>query len=229
MLGHGAIGQFAIGEVGTATAETILADKWFVALSEPPRFKIGLKAGEQQFGSLPDLFPFVTFSYFVDLTVPAIRTRTGLKASEQQFAAADTAVIPVSKMAPWFTALSEPPRFKIGLPAREQQFSAQDTQVIPVSIMAWDVALSAPVRFKIGLRPPSQQFEARPPQLRPNPTTTGVLAAIETKDIFLAGIEEFNRVVSGEVGIHEASFTGAQIGVSKVSAITSARISISIL
>ena len=47
--------------------------------------------------------------------------------------------------------------------------------------------------------------------------------------IILAGIEEFNRVVSCEVGIHEASFTGAQIGVSKVPAITSARVSISIL
>ena len=229
MLGFGATGQFAIGQVGVATAETILADKWFVALSQPPRFPIGLKAGEQQFGSLPDLFPFVTFGYFVDLSIPSIRTRPSLLAGEQQFAAADTAVIPVSKLSPWFTPLSEPPRFKIGLPAREQQFSAQDTQVIPVSIMAWDVALSAPVRFKIGLRPPSQQFEARPPQLRPNPTTTGVLAAIETKDVFLAGVQEFNRVISGEVGIIESAFTGAQIGVSKVPAITSARVSISIL
>ena len=229
MLGHGAIGQFAIGEVGTATAETILADKWFVALSEPPRFKIGLKAGEQQFGSLPDLFPFVTFSYFVDLTVPAIRTR---RVSRLASSNSPRPIRRSSQFRKWRRGL--PPcrsrhNSRSDCPLESSSFPLRNTQVIPVSIMAWDVALSAPVRFKIGLRPPSQQFEARPPQLRPNPTTTGVLAAIETKDVFLGGIEEFNRIVSGEVGIHEASFTGAQIGVSKVPAITSARVSISIL
>ena len=191
MLGFGATGQFAIGQVGPST-ETVLVDKWFVQFSEPVRFRPGLAASAQQFAALSDPLPFVSFSWFEELAIPPVRTLPGLRPSQQQFFAFQPAPSPFVATG-WFEALSEP------------------------------------VRFRVGLRPPWQQFAAAPVQLRPNPTTTGVLSAIETKDVFLAGIQEFNRVVSGEVGIIEASFTGAEIGVAKVPAITSARVSIIIL
>jgi hypothetical protein len=226
MLGFGAIGQFAIGQGPSAAAEIIFADKWFVALSEPPRFPVGLKASAQQFAGLTDPFPFVTFGYFADLTIPATRTRLRLQPGQEQFAAADTAVIPVSRLTPWFTALSEPPRFKIGLKPPEQQFGAADTTVIPISKLSpWFTALSEPPRFRIGLKPPEQQFIAWPPQLRPTPTSFVVLNALETKDGFLGALMEWAQVTSGEVGVVLANTPTAEIGAG-VEPISGAQVSI---
>lgn len=225
MLGFGATGQFAIGQVATATAEIITVDKWLVALSEPARSMPHLLAGQLQFAALPGPFPFVPFSWFQEFSKPPILTRPGLLPSEQQFFTFNS--LPLVSFS-WFEALSEPVRCLPGLPAAAVQFFATDTSAIPISkLIEWFAALSEPVRFLAGLAPRLQQFFAAPNQLRPTPTTTGILAAIETKDVFLAGIMEWNRVTSGEIGVIQNDFSGAQISVTGP-VITSAQVSISI-
>lgn len=56
---------------------------------------------------------------------------------------------------------------------------------------------------------------------------TGILAATETKDVFLAGGQGWNLIASAEVGVIELNFTGAQIGVVRPTAIK-AKISIQV-
>jgi hypothetical protein len=213
MLGFGAIGQFAIGQAGAATAETITVDKWFVQLSEPPRFPRGVKASAQQVGALADTLPFVSFGWFDELSIPAIRLKPGIASGEQQFISWQPAPSPFVATG-WYEPLSEPPRFKPSLKAGEQQFVASDTAVIPVSMLSpWFSPLSEPVRFKPNLGPSRQQFETRPPQLRPTPGVSARMAAIDTKDIFLGGARVFLRVNNAEIGVIELSFTGSQIGI----------------
>jgi hypothetical protein len=129
MLGFGATGQFAIGEVGVST-ETVSVDKWYVQLSEPVRFRLGLKPAAQQFAALSDPFPFVPFSWFNELVIPAIRTRPGLRPGAQQFIALQPAPSPFVATG-WFEALSEPARFRQGLRPPWQQFAAAPTQLRP--------------------------------------------------------------------------------------------------
>lgn len=264
MLGHGATGQFAIGEIQTGgTAETITSDKWYAALSEPVRFRPGLNASQQQFSALADPFPFVSFSWFNELAIPPVRTRPGLLPSQQQFIALQPAPSPFvatgwyvalsepARFLPglrpgqqqffayapdqltvvphsWFAALSEPVRFRQGLHPARQQFFAADTAILPLQRgpIPWYMALSEPVRFKPGLATARQQFLAAPSQLRPNPTTTGVLNALETKDTFLAGGQSWNRVTQAEIGVTATQAPIAQIGVAVPIAITSAKIAI---
>ncbi len=175
MLGFGATGQFAIGEVGPSTAEIITLDKWFQALSQPVRFLPGLRASQQQAFVPPDLFPFVPFSWFNGLSIPALRYRPQLSAGQQQFLAFQPAPSPFVATG-WFMALSEPARKLQGLDAARQQFLAS------------------------------------PSRLLPNPNITGVLHAVESGDLFTGGGRSWNRVVSGETGIIEQRFTGAEIG-----------------
>ncbi len=250
MLGLGAIGQFAIGEqsLTTATAEVITVDKWFQPLSEPPRFKPGLKAGSQQalaYVSNPltvtpfawfmplsepprfrrfapsrqqiginDPLPFVSFSWFQPLSDPPVRVKSALRAGLQQVLAFDP--VPFVSFG-WFAQLSEPPRKKRSLAVQQVPFTT-DSQVIPTTmLMPWFAPLSEPPRFKPGLRAGLQQVLAWPPRVLPTPTVTGVMSANETPDDFLGGLQAFNRVISGEIGVIVNNFTGAQIGVSAAS------------
>lgn len=212
MLGHGATGQFAIGQVpGGDAAETITPDKWFMPLSEPVRQLPGVKTAAQPFFAFNPQ-PFVPFAWFEALSEPA-RQLPRSPATLAPFQSWQPAPSPFVATG-WFMPLSEPVRKRPGLLAGEQQFFAADTTVIPTSkLIEWFMPLSEPVRFLPGLSARLQQFFAMPPQLRPNPATSGVLSALETKDVFLSGAAFFNRPTSGEVGIIEQSFTGAEIGV----------------
>ena len=264
-LDQGAIGEFAIGEFSQGTQQAIFPGSWFVPLSEPVRLKPGLAAAAQQFLAQADPLPFVSFSWFAELSKPPVLMRPGLLAAEQQTLAYQPNPLTVTPFAwyanlsepvrlkrgllaseqsyfayspnpttitpfAWYANLSEPVRLKPGLAAPLQQFFTTDTSVIPLSkLMEWFAGLSEPVRLKPGLAASLQQFLAWPSQLRPTPTTFGVLKALETKDVLLAGVMEWNTVTSAEIGVIEANFTGAEIGVSRVPAITSARIGISII
>jgi hypothetical protein len=67
---------------------------------------------------------------------------------------------------------------------------------------------------------------AAPSQLRPNPTTTDTLAALENKYVFLSGSQLWQRVTSGEIGITEANTANTppgEIGVSAPSPRAAAR------
>lgn len=88
MLGHGTIGQFAIGEAAQVT--TAAPWGWLLPFSEPTRFKRGLGAARQQafaFSPLPIPTPTPSFGWFAGLSDPAIRSRRGLGAALQQFLA----------------------------------------------------------------------------------------------------------------------------------------------
>ena len=213
MLGFGSIGQFAIGEVGiSAGAEFIGPDKWMPAFGEPVRFKSGLNASQQQFSSLPDAFPFVSFSWFEELSKPSVLTKKGLRASQQQFLAFQPAPSPFVATG-WFAPLSEPVRKKPALRAALQQFFTTDPTVIPAStfLNGWFAPLSEPVRFKPSLKAALQQFLASPSRLIPTPNVTGVLDALETKDTFLAGAMLWNRATDAEIGVINTTPQPAEI------------------
>ncbi len=226
MLGFGATGEFAIGQVATGTAENITPDKWFELLSEPPRFLPGLRAGQQQFTAFnPEPFvsfgwpeplsepvrfppallaglqqflafdpqPFVSFGWFEELSIPAVRTKPGLYPPLQQFFAADTTVIPTSKLIEWFQALSEPPRFPRALPAGEQQFTALNP--LPRVSFAWFEGLSEPVRFKPALLAALQQFFAIDPTVIPTTKLIewfmGLSEPVRFPPALLAALQQF--------------------------------------
>lgn len=204
---------------------------WFSPqqFSEPKRFKRGLPAPEQQ-AFAANIFPVVPFSWFNELSKPPTLQKRGLPAGEQAVLAFNPQpFVPFS----WYGNLSEPVRHKRGLRAHLQQFYTGDTTVIPTSkLMEWFSPLSEPVRFKRGLHASRQQFLAAPSRLLPTPNITGTMAALETKDTFLAGAQKFNPPNSAEIGIVDTSFPLTEIGVIPSNApgtIASVSISISIV
>lgn len=145
MLGHGAIGQFAIGQVGAAT-EVVTLDKWFMALSQPSRQPIGLRPSMQQFAAFNPQ-PFVPFSWFEPLSEPA-RSLPRSPAAESQFSAFHPAPSPFVATG-WFMALSEPSRRPIGLNPARQQAWAGPPQLRPTPTTT--VVMNAAEQFDIFL------------------------------------------------------------------------------
>ena len=198
---------------------------WFDALSEPVRQKPRSPAALSPFAFFqPAPSPFVPTGWFEALSEP-VRFKPGLKPGLQQFLAYQANPTTVTPFA-WFAGLSEPVRKKPGLLPALQKFFTTDTSVIPLQeLMEWFQALSEPVRFKQGLAARLQQFLAAPSQLRPTPTTTAVLNALETKDTFLAGVSVWNRVETAEIGTSEFKTPSAEIGAG-VTTVAGARISV---
>lgn len=225
MLGFDAVGRLALGQLPRAQSQVLFS--WFAPLGEPVRNRPGLVAAAQQFSALIDPFPFVSFSWFQQLSIPSKRTLPGPSPSQQLFLAFHPAPSPFVATG-WFEALSEPVRFLPGLKPPQQQFLAYRDNPTTVTPFAWFAPLGEPMRFLPGLKAARQQFLAAPSQLRPNPRTSGILNALETKDTMVAGGSIWNRVTSGEIGIIENAQATAEIGVS-ANRITSARISISII
>jgi len=169
MLGFGATGQFAIGQVGTAGgSEFIGPDKWFIALSEPVRFKIGLSAVEQQTLALfPN--PIVSFGWFGNLSEP-VRIKPRNPAALSPYLFFQPAPSPFVATG-WYNWLSEPIRLKPGLGVQDQSFFFYQANPTTVTPFAWYASLSEPVRQKIGLKAFLQQFETQAPQFIPAPAT----------------------------------------------------------
>src|SRR5262249_39545270 len=95
MLGHGAIGQFAIGEAAAITTEVVTVDKWFVPFSDPVvRVKRGLAAANQLAYPALNPRPFVPFDWFYPFSDPIVRTKRGLKAALQQALSAPARLLP---------------------------------------------------------------------------------------------------------------------------------------
>lgn len=137
----------------------------------------------------------------------------------------------------WLPDILEPVRFKVGLPISQQQTSALTLtlpnvffgQSGPMPIFEWRLLyqafsslplLGATLTFSNSFSMPVfewrliyQALSTYLPRLLPNPSITGTLNATETRDVFLGGATHFDRVVSGEIGVIESSFTGAEIGV----------------
>ena len=208
MLGFGAIGQFAIGQGPTANAETILADKWFVAFSEPVRFKPGLKASLQQVNALSDPIPIVSFGWFEELSRPQKLNKKGIPTPEQMVLAFQPAPSPFVATG-WYNWLSEPVRFKPGLRAALQLFEVQNPGFIPnpsTLIEGWFNWYSEPVRSKPGLKAHLQQVLAYHPRILPKPNVTIILKATEIDTdaaLFAVNVIKSNPPVSAKVSIIE--------------------------
>lgn len=192
MLGLGTIGQFTIGQVVTQTSEIISADKWFVSLSEPKRFRAGLRTGSQQ--TIAFQHPFVSFSWMEGLSEPK-RFKPRLIEGRQQFLV-DTLFPTI--LIDWFVALSEPKRFKPRLLEARQQFLVNT--LIP-TIIDWFAWLSEPVRLKRGLKKELQSILARAEFVPIN--YSAQLRATERRDFFLGVLYQFNIPVSAYVDIIE--------------------------
>jgi hypothetical protein len=224
MLGFGPPGQFPLGG-GPFAAATITTIGWFAPLSEPVRFKRGLAPQQQQFLAFNPQ-PVVSFSWFAALSEP-VRQRPRSPAALYPSHFLQPAPSPFVATG-WFMPLSEPVRQKPRSPAAMSPAFFLQPAPSPFVATGWFAALSEPVRQKPGLRAHLQMAYAGPSQLRPNPAISGVLAALETKDIFLAGGMEWTTVTSGEVGITTNDFSGAEIGIAGP-AITSVQVSIRIV
>jgi hypothetical protein len=214
MFSGGTSGFISSGSTGmTFTPLTI---GWFAPLSEPVRFLPGIKPSAQQFLAF-DPIPIVPFGWFEPLSEP-VRSLPPMPAGAKQFSAFNPQ--PFVSFS-WFEALSEPAVKTLpGLSPRQQQFTAFHPAPSPFVATGWYVPLSEPVRFRHGIAASRQQFIAAPSQLRPNPTTTGVLSATETKDSMLgagtgwhpAGSAELSMRVDrrgGGVGIPAQGSAGA--------------------
>lgn len=211
MLGLGAIGQFAIGEQTIASPETIGPDKWYERLSEPVRTRQALLAAEQSFLAFAPQ-PQVSFSWMEPLSEP-VRSPPRSPAALAPFYFYQPMPSPFAATG-WFEPMSEPVRTRPALPAALNPFFTGDTVPIPTTkLIEWYARLSEPVRSLPGLAAALQQFLAQPPQLRPNPALTAYMIAVETRDVFLAGAVDFNRPLSGEIGVVEQASTGGEIGV----------------
>ena len=127
MLGHGAIGQFAIGESGPGTA---VVWGWFTPFADPAlRLQRQLTASEQTFFAAPPAI-IAPWGWLEPLAEPPIKTKRGVPAAEQQFVAFHPAPSPF--VAPgWFSPLSEPVRFKPGLRASLQRELAWPPRLLP--------------------------------------------------------------------------------------------------
>jgi len=207
--------------------DALTAASWFMPFSEPVRQKRGLGTHLQDAFAAPAPNPIVPFAWYAPFSDP-VRQRPGTHAARQQFFAGDKQVIPKSLMVSWFEALSEPVRHKPALPSALQPFLSYQPNPTTVTPFAWFAGLSEPVRLKQGLKAMLQQFLAAPSQLRPNPTTTGVLNAVEIKDTFLAGVSIWNQVETAEIGTIESKSLTAEIGAG-ITTVASARISIYVI
>lgn len=179
MLGFGAIGQFAIGEAGNFTAETITADKWYMALSEPVRVKPALKAGLHQYTSLNPL-PLVSFSWFEGLSEP-VRIKPINPAALRQDFFMQPAPSPFVATG-WYNWLSEPVRLPNGLKFYLQREFTRDAVWIPspaTLIDGWYTWLSEPKRFPRGLATQLQQDLAYHPRILPPSNVTVIVHALE--------------------------------------------------
>lgn len=228
LLGFDALGKLALTQLpGGASAPAILEDSWHQPWSQPVRMKDGLRPGNQlTLAFSPN--PVVSFGWFEELSKPPVLTKPALPSRAQQFFAYQANPTTVTPFA-WYANFSEPVRKKPGTQAARQQFFTTDTAVIPLSRLAeWVTALSEPVRLKIGLKPGLQQFYTGPPRLLPTSTIFGTLSALETKDIFLAGVAVFNPPASAEIGIVDTGFPLTEIGVA-MPTVASVSISIQII
>jgi len=201
---------------------------WFEGLSEPVRAKPRSPAALSPYAFWqPAPSPFVATGWYANLSEP-VRVRRRLREALQQFAAYQANPTTVTPFA-WYANLSTPVRIKPALKTSLQQFFATDPSVIPLGrLISWFASLSDPVRIKLGLKASLQQFLAAPPRLLPTPTLFGILDALETKDIFLAGASVFNPAASAEIGIVDTSFPDAGIGIA-VPTVASVRISVQII
>jgi hypothetical protein len=89
----------------------------------------------------------------------------------------------------------------------------------------WYMPLSEPQRQKPALLTARQQAWTGPSQLRPTPSISAVMNAIEQFDTFLGAGMAFNVPTSAETGVFEVQFPTGETGVSHTTTITSGPVS----
>jgi hypothetical protein len=193
--------QFFAGD--TQTIPVSLMRSWFEPLSEPVRLLKGLLASQQAFEAF--LFtppPPPPPSAPLPIGFPIGRFPIGVMEGLSEFIGPDK----------WMRALSEPVRQKLGLLTAAQAAFFMEPSPVDVFIR-WYQQLSEPQRNRLWLLTALQQAWTGPTQLRPTPTVTAVMNAIEQFDAFLGGASVFNTPGSGEIGVLLSPPTTSEIGV----------------
>ena len=208
MLGHGAIGQFAIGQVGAGNPELISADKWFVSLSIPvrtlPRSPAALSP-DYFFDPAPS--PFVAYGWRQWLSEP-VRLKPGIRVELQSFEtqSADFLPHPQNFLEGWFNWFSEPQRFKPLLIPADHPPPFYEPYPPIFQTTDWYNWLSEPVRLKRGLSVTLQQTLAYHPRVIPTPNVTGIMNAfalnVDTAQISIYVIQS-QPAASASVSITE--------------------------
>lgn len=191
--------------IGPFLGETITLDKWYAAWCEPVREKPGLLTGTQRFFSA-NFSPVVNFDWHQPFATPP-KSKISLRVDLQRFTAfvkADPfpeAVLESKWHQPWSEPVRKKPPLRI----------APETAVVPftlpyavVSFGWYTPQTELPPRAKPGLGAQYQPFFT----LQRYADITGILAALETKDIFLGGARWFRAPVTGLVGVIEQEFRG---------------------
>lgn len=131
-LGHGAIGQFAIGQAADAASPgAVTMDMWYPQLSEPVRnrlkaHRVALSAS----GAIYVQANFVPFGWIYPLSEP-VRSKRWKSAAYYSAWFMDRFIPTGPGNFPWFQALSEPKRFKRGLLARYQKSFFGPDRLLP--------------------------------------------------------------------------------------------------
>ena len=169
MLGFGALGQFALGEVDEGVTETVQYGKWKVEFSEPRRFPRGLgpQYHQTQAFQINEFPETVTESrwhqpFSEPQHLKAKAQRPELRTVLHQTSAFVDWNIGADKEATWHQPFSEPKRFpRRTLPGANQFFAFQPTPIIDIS---WQVPFSEPRRFPRGLAAYEHQSYAAEPE-----------------------------------------------------------------
>lgn len=191
----------------TPAGETVTVDKWYAAWREPVRQKLGLQAGAQHFFSA-NFSPIVSFGWYQELATPP-KVKVSLGTAHQQYIAFVKAT-PFGETAlesEWHQPWSEPVR---RLPPLRV---APDTAMVPFTLpyaivsYGWNVPQTQlPPRGKPGLDARYQQaFTTSPLPITQVISITGILAAVESRDIMEFLGTYYSTPLQAIVGIIEKS------------------------
>lgn len=210
LLGGDALGRPVVGQISNPAADQVPIG-WLRSLSDPVRTKRGLTAPRHPAFAYGSYQPVVSFGWMEALSEP-VRVKIGLSAREQQFLALQPTPSPFVASG-WFEWLSDPVRKKPRSPAALSPFDFFQPAPSPFVASGWYANLSDPVRIKPGLKAALQQAYVGPSRVLPTPALTGILDALETKDVFLAGAMIFNRPSNTEIGVINTTPQPAEIAV----------------
>ena len=193
--------------------EIINLDKWYKPWEPPVRVKPSFIANQQAYAApLITTVEAVTVDKWCRAWVDPPKAKLSLAPAAQQ----STAFVKAPPFGQtisfdWFQNLSDPPKPKASLGVANQQFSAfVKAAPFPEATFEskWHYPWSEPVRNKAGLWASHQATTAFQPIFTPTTISiTGVLNAVETKDIAIFGGIVFNAPGSAQVGIIELSFS----------------------
>lgn len=141
-------------------------DRWFVALSEPPKARVTLVTAGQQTTAFVQAAPFaeaVFESKWHQAWSEPVRIRNASNWPQYQQAAAIAPFVPPVFSGAWYTQWQDPVRTRPALLAAQQLAYVRSTFTPPTELITldkWYVALSEPPKVKVSLSAAGQQYAA---------------------------------------------------------------------